>query len=81
MVTGIPDLNVFEYFFQFIKNSMAIILPSSAYELGNYSELNLVSNYIVLFLVLLFSQFRRKDDSNLFVFWGNKSTLIHPHLP
>ena len=34
MVIGYPDLNVFEYFFQFNKNSMAIILPSSAYELG-----------------------------------------------
>ena len=34
MVTGYPDLNVFEYFFQFNKNSIAIILPSSACELG-----------------------------------------------
>ncbi len=45
MVTGFPDLNVFEYFFQFIKNSMAIILPSSACKLGIIGA-EPVSNYI-----------------------------------
>jgi len=46
MVTGYPDLNVFEYFFQFIKNSMAIILPSSPYELRIIGA-EAVSNYIM----------------------------------
>ena len=38
-------MNVCEYFFQFIKNAMAIILPSSAYELGIIGA-EAVSNYI-----------------------------------
>ena len=41
----------------------------------------MVSIYISLFLLLLISQFRRKDYSNLFVFLGNESTIIFPHLP
>ncbi len=45
MVTGYPDLNVFEYFFLFIKNSMAIILLSSAYELRIIGA-EAVSNYM-----------------------------------
>ena len=45
MVIGFPDLNVYKYFFQFIKNSMAIILPSSAYDF-KISVGEPVSNYI-----------------------------------
>ncbi len=46
MVAAFPDLNVFD-FFQFIKNSMAIILPSSAYETGIIGA-EPVSNYILV---------------------------------
>ena len=34
MVTGSADLNIFEYLFHLIKDSMTIILPFSVYELG-----------------------------------------------
>jgi len=44
MVAAFPDMNVFD-FFQFIKDSMAIILPSSAYETGIIGA-EPVSNYI-----------------------------------
>ena len=51
MVIEIPDLNVFD-FFRFIKNSMVIILPSSAFEL-RIIGVEPVSNYIVSKRIIL----------------------------
>jgi len=82
MVTGYSDLNVFEYFFQFIKNSIAIILPSSACELGIIGA-EAVSNYIVLDLFWRHSQYF--NPINLYIFINRliiyfQSAFLNPAL-